>query len=140
MKKGFLTAAVPGALIAVALLVTGSASAQSREVLVRLPTGDVVTVTVSADPCTPASQLLPGGLPAGSQVVGATGGGDCAPPAGEPPTGSGEGEAQPPTKAGERVRKKAVRERQRKKAQVKGDRRPGTGPNGGVRQAVSLFD
>ncbi|MDP8943183.1 MAG: lytic murein transglycosylase [Actinomycetota bacterium] len=133
MKKGFLTAAVPGALVAVALLVTGSASAGSREVLVRLPTGDVVTASVSADPCTPASELpLPAGLPAGSQVVGASGGADCAPAVPDPPTGSG-GEAQPPTKAGERIRKKAARERGRRKSRARGEGRRRSGPTGGVR-------
>ena len=133
-KKSFLATAM-AALGSAGLLMVGSAGAASRQLLVRLPTGDIVTATVDGDPCAPASSLpVPGGLPPGSQVVGASGGADCnaAGPQPDPdrPAGLG-GEAQDPTGSDERVKRKAQEPgRGESRARRRG---AGGGPTGGVR-------
>jgi murein DD-endopeptidase MepM/ murein hydrolase activator NlpD len=83
MKRRLLFAALAAALLAGALAIFSmSASAQLRTFLVKLPTGDVIRVTVDAPAGVPMDQVP--GLP-GTPIQ------ELTPPSGDDPTGSGSG-------------------------------------------------
>ncbi|MDQ3936213.1 MAG: lytic murein transglycosylase [Actinomycetota bacterium] len=135
MKRRLLYATMLVALLAgVAALFSMSASAQQRTFLVKLATGDVIRVTLDADPCAPADSLPLPGTPIEELTAPACGGGGPSLPTDsgggdqdgdrgdKPPASSGGGDQDSGDKPGRKPSSGGGESQDRERGKKKGDR------------------